>query len=60
MGDAGALMQLYSELLSGHSLLVYIALITVPISYFVLYQTRFGLRLRAVGENPAAVDTAGI
>ena len=60
MGDAGALMQLYSELLSGHSLLVYIALVTVPLSYFVLYKTRFGLRLRAVGENPAAVDTAGI
>ena len=60
MGDAGPLMQLYSELLSGHSLLVYIALVTVPLSYFVLYQTRFGLRLRAVGENPAAVDTAGI
>ena len=60
MGDAGPLMQLYSELLSGHSLLVYIALVTVPLSYFVLYKTRFGLRLRAVGENPAAVDTAGI
>ena len=60
MGDAGALMQLYSELLSGHSLLVYIALVTVPLSYFVLYKTRFGLSLRAVGENPAAVDTAGI
>ncbi len=60
MADAGPLMQLYSELLSGHSLLVYFALLTVPISWFVLYRTRFGLRLRAVGENPAAVDTAGI
>ena len=60
MSDAGPLMQLYSELLSGHSLLVYLALLTVPLSWFVLYKTRFGLRLRAVGENPAAVDTAGI
>ena len=32
----------------------------VPITYWALYSTRFGLRLRAVGENPAAVDTAGI
>jgi simple sugar transport system permease protein len=60
INDTGPLMQLYSELFSGHSLLVYIALLTVPISWFVLYKTRYGLRLRAVGENPAAVDTAGI
>ena len=60
MNEAGPLMQLYSELLSGHSLLVYVALLTVPISWFILYKTRYGLRLRAVGENPAAVDTAGI
>jgi simple sugar transport system permease protein len=32
----------------------------VPLSWWVLYRTRFGLRLRAVGENPAAVDTAGV
>ncbi len=51
---------LYSEVLSGHTILVYVALLCVPLSWYVLYRTRFGLRLRAVGENPAAVDTAGI
>lgn len=53
-------MQFYSEFISGHAILVYISLLIVPLSWWVLYRTRFGLRLRAVGENPAAVDTAGI
>jgi simple sugar transport system permease protein len=51
---------LYSELLSGHSILEYLLLAIVPLAWFVLFKTRFGLRLRAVGESPAAVDTAGI
>jgi ABC-type uncharacterized transport system permease subunit len=51
---------LYSELISGHSILVYLAFLMVPFTWWVLFRTRFGLRLRAVGENPAAVDTAGI
>jgi simple sugar transport system permease protein len=51
---------IYAELLSGHSILVYVALAAVPATWWVLFRTRFGLRLRAVGENPAAVDTAGI
>ncbi len=51
---------LYAELISGHSILVYIALLAVPGTWWLLYRTRFGLRLRAVGENPAAVDTAGV
>ncbi len=51
---------LYSELLSGHNVLVYTAYLAVPASAWMLFRTRFGLRLRAVGENPAAVDTAGI
>jgi simple sugar transport system permease protein len=50
----------YAEVLSGHSILVYAALAAVPASWWLLYRTRFGLRLRAVGENPAAVDTAGV
>ncbi len=50
----------YSELISGHSILVYLAFAAVPATWFILFRTRFGLRLRAVGENPAAVDTAGV
>lgn len=50
----------YAELISGHTILVYLALLCVPATWWVLYRTRFGLRLRAVGENPAAVDTAGV
>jgi general nucleoside transport system permease protein len=51
---------IYREVVSGHNLLVYLAFATVPLTAWVVYKTRFGLRLRAVGENPAAVDTAGI
>lgn len=50
----------YYELISGHSILVYVAFACVPLTWWILYRTRFGLRLRAVGENPAAVDTAGV
>ncbi|EKO3990292.1 ABC transporter permease [Vibrio fluvialis] len=51
---------LYSELISGHSIIEYVAFLAVPTAWYVLFKTRFGLRLRAVGESPAAVDTAGI
>ncbi|MDE4190502.1 ABC transporter permease [Phaeobacter gallaeciensis] len=60
IAEAGMFQQVYSELLSGHSILVYAAFLAVPLTWWVLFRTRFGLRLRAVGENPAAVDTAGV
>lgn len=60
LADVPLLGPVYAELISGHSILVYIAFATVPLTAWILYRTRFGLRLRAVGENPAAVDTAGI
>jgi simple sugar transport system permease protein len=42
------------------NVLVYLAYLLVPISYFFLSKTRYGLELRAIGENPAAADTVGI
>ncbi|WP_170327157.1 ABC transporter permease [Ruegeria arenilitoris] len=60
MSDANSVHMVYSELISGHSILVYVAFLMVPLTWWILYRTRFGLRLRAVGENPAAVDTAGV
>ena len=58
--DVPVLGPIYSELISGHSILVYLAAASVPLTWWVLYRTRFGLRLRAVGEAPEAVDTAGV
>jgi len=58
--DVPVLGPIWSVLISGHTLPVYLALLAVPLSWWVLFRTRFGLRLRAVGENPAAVDTAGV
>jgi len=40
--------------------LVYFAFILAAVTAYVIYRTRFGLRLRAVGENPEAADTAGV
>ncbi|WP_137111639.1 ABC transporter permease [Rhodobacter sp. SY28-1] len=51
---------LYADVISGHSILVYLAFAIVALTWWILYRTRYGLRLRAVGENPAAVDTAGV
>lgn len=51
---------LLGEGLLGHSAMVYLALALVPLSWWLLFRTRFGLRLRAVGENPQMVDAAGV
>lgn len=42
------------------SLLVYLMYLLIPVTFFVVFRTPFGLRLRATGEVPEAVDTAGV
>ena len=48
------------EGLLSHNALVYVALLLVWATWWLLYRTRFGLRLRAVGENPHMVEAAGV
>lgn len=60
LADVPLLGVVYTEIISGHNILVYVALATVPLTAWLLYKTSFGLRIRAVGESPEAVDSAGI
>ncbi|HEY5800756.1 MAG TPA: ABC transporter permease [Burkholderiaceae bacterium] len=50
----------YTRLISGHSAITYLAMAIVPLVIWIVYKTRFGLRVRAAGSNPHALDTAGI
>ena len=50
----------FGELFLNHGILIYLALVIALVTTFVLNRTRVGLHLRAVGENPATADAAGI
>ena len=50
----------FGQIFLSHSFLAYLAIITAIVASFVLTKTRTGLNLRAVGENPATADAAGI
>ncbi|OLT01470.1 ABC transporter permease [Pseudonocardia sp. CNS-004] len=57
LSDAAGLL---GGLVSGLTPLVVIGFLLVPLSYFVLWRTRFGLRLRSCGENPVAAESLGV
>ena len=48
------------EILFNQNLMTYFAYLLIPVSIYVLYKTSLGLTLRSTGENPVAVDVAGI
>jgi simple sugar transport system permease protein len=58
--SSGSTPQIPRENLIPSTPVVLAFLVLVPLTYYVLYYTPFGLRLRAVGENPAAADAAGV
>jgi simple sugar transport system permease protein len=55
----GAIDRFYASIISGHSPLIYAAILLAPVSMLALYRTGWGLRLRAAGENPEAVASTG-
>lgn len=62
--SAGSTQQINKEFLlpsfADINLASILAFLLIPICWYVLYKTPFGLRLRAVGENPSAADAAGV
>lgn len=60
VADLPVIGWLYGSVIGGHSVLVYLAFLLLPVVHWVLYHSRFGLRLRACGENPHAADAAGV
>ena len=60
LADVPFLGWFYGSVIGGHSALVYLAFALIPLVHWVIYHSRFGLRLRACGENPHAADAAGI
>ena len=50
----------FGKIFLGHGILVYLAIIIAIVAFIVLRKTKLGLSLRAIGENPATADAAGI
>ena len=53
-------LPIVGPILFQQSVMVYLAYALVPVAWYLLYRTTFGLKVRAVGENPAAADSLGV
>lgn len=53
-------LPLVGPILFQQTLLVYLALLLVPLSWFIMFRTTWGLKVRAVGEHPRAADSLGV
>lgn len=58
--DIPVIGPIWTGVISGHSILVYLTVLMIPCVGWVIQHSRFGLRLRAVGDNPHALETAGV
>jgi ABC-type uncharacterized transport system permease subunit len=60
--DLGALsrIDILGPILFNHPALIYVGLAAAPLLYWFLYRTTWGLEIRAIGEHPAAADSAGV
>jgi ABC-type uncharacterized transport system permease subunit len=59
-GMAGTAWDWFSGVFLGHTPLIYATILIAIIAQWAMYRTRWGLRLRALGEHPRAADTVGI
>lgn len=53
-------LPIVGEIFFNHNILVYFAFLLVPLAWLVLNKTTIGLKIRAVGQNPEAVDSLGV
>ncbi|PKO08494.1 MAG: ABC transporter permease [Chloroflexi bacterium HGW-Chloroflexi-2] len=55
-----AKIPILGNILSGQNLIIYITVLVVILSAFIIFKTRFGLRLRAAGYNAPSLDSSGV
>ncbi len=48
------------DIISGHNIFTYLAFVFAGLVWFLLFRTKLGLRMRAVGQNPTAAESVGI